>query len=145
MLPSASRGVFQLAGDFVPAADDRGGGAAASKGRADASGKSSSNPQRSSSSKRLAKSASSMNWPSRIAKVELPQGRDFDERCRQAMLAAVRIAQARDAEAEPLLRSLADSAAKRSPDAEAAERWPEYLAASRQRTAGAAHRGAGDP
>ena len=127
VLPTASRSVFQLAGNFVPA-HNRTASEAAGRVRRLPEGNELQSP-----ALELVKAARESgkldDLADRIAKVELPQGPEFDEGCRKALLAAVRIAQARDADAEALLRSLAASAAKRSPDVDAAERWPEYLAA----------------
>jgi hypothetical protein len=126
VLPNASHGVFQLAGEFVPAADSA--GAAAAKGPRLVPGNQLESPVL-----ELVKAARETgkldDLAERVAKAELPPGRDLDERSRQAILAMIRIAQDRHADAEPKLRSLAESAAKRPIDAEAAERWPEYLAA----------------
>jgi hypothetical protein len=128
VLPGEARSVFQLAGEFT-LLDAPSTIAAAPDGRRVLLGTRLDSP-----ALELVKAAQEVGkideLAERIEKADIPQGREFDERCRRALLTVVRVAQHRDADAEGLLRSFPELVQKLPVDAEGWERWPEYIAAT---------------
>ncbi len=64
----------------------------------------------------------------RIAKAETPASDDLFRRSKTALLAAVRAAQGRDADAAEGLKQLLEFTKKMAPDANGPERWPDLIA-----------------